>query len=124
MRRAKILATLGPATDTQEKIEQLINAGLNAVRINMSHGTWEEHTETIRKARAAAKKLDKPLAILVDLSGPKIRTGKLKGGTSVFSAHGLEIRYYFARYRRIGGRSFDQLSGIAEISRTGRENFA
>ncbi len=47
MRRAKILATLGPATDTQEKIEQLINVGLNAVRINMSHGTQDEHTETI-----------------------------------------------------------------------------
>ena len=84
MRRAKILATLGPATNTQEKIEELINAGLNAVRINMSHGTHDEHSETIRLARAAARNLDKPLAILVDLSGPKIRTGKLKGGTAVF----------------------------------------
>jgi pyruvate kinase len=84
MRRAKILATLGPATNTQEKIEQLIRAGLNAVRINMSHGTQDEHNETIARARAAAKNLDMPLAILVDLSGPKIRTGKLKGGTAVF----------------------------------------
>lgn len=84
MRRAKILATLGPATDTKEKIEQLINAGLNAVRINMSHGTQDAHAETIKMARAAAKNLDKPLAILVDLSGPKIRTGRLKGGTAVF----------------------------------------
>ncbi len=84
MRRAKILATLGPATNTQEKIEQLINAGLNAVRINMSHGTQDEHGETIRMARAAAKNLRMPLAVLVDLSGPKIRTGKLRGGTTVF----------------------------------------
>ncbi|MGI8787669.1 MAG: pyruvate kinase [Pyrinomonadaceae bacterium] len=84
MRRAKILATLGPATDTQEKIESLMNVGLNAVRINMSHGTQAEHAETIKRARAAAEKLDRPLAVLVDLSGPKIRTGKLKDGTAVF----------------------------------------
>ncbi len=91
MRRAKILATLGPATNTQEKIEQLINAGLNAVRINMSHGTQDEHDETIRMARAAAKNLDMPLAVLVDLSGPKIRTGKLKGGTAVFLETGARF---------------------------------
>ncbi|CAA9420505.1 MAG: Pyruvate kinase [uncultured Pyrinomonadaceae bacterium] len=91
MRRAKILATLGPATNTQEKIEQLINAGLNAVRINMSHGTQDEHDETIRMARAAAKRLDMPLAILVDLSGPKIRTGRLKEGTTVFLETGARF---------------------------------
>jgi pyruvate kinase len=91
MRRAKILATLGPATNTQEKIEQLINAGLNAVRINMSHGTHDEHGETIRLARAAAKNLNQPLAILVDLSGPKIRTGRLKGGSAVFLETGARF---------------------------------
>lgn len=91
MRRAKILATLGPATGTQEKIEELIKAGLNAVRINMSHGTQEGHAETIKMARAAAKNLDMPLAILVDLSGPKIRTGKLKGGTAVFLETGARF---------------------------------
>lgn len=91
MRRAKILATLGPATDTQEKIEELIRAGLNAVRINMSHGTQDEHGETIARARSAAKNLDMPLAILVDLSGPKIRTGKLKGGTAVFLETGARF---------------------------------
>ena len=91
MRRAKILATLGPATNTQEKIEQLIKAGLNAVRINMSHGTQGEHAETMKLARAAAKNLDEPLAILVDLSGPKIRTGRLKGGTAVFLDTGAQF---------------------------------
>ena len=83
MRRAKILATLGPASNTQPIIEKMINAGLNAVRINMSHGTWDEHGETIKTAKAAAKKLDRPLAILVDLSGPKIRTGQLQNATPV-----------------------------------------
>lgn len=83
MRRAKILATLGPASNTQKNIEALIKAGLNAVRINMSHGTQDEHAETIKNARAAAKKLDAPLAILVDLSGPKIRTGLLQNAKPV-----------------------------------------
>lgn len=78
MRRAKILATLGPSSNTQEKIEQLIQAGVNAVRINMSHGTQEDQTRTIKAARAAAEKLNKPLAILVDLAGPKIRTRSLE----------------------------------------------
>lgn len=83
MRKAKILATLGPASNTQEIIEKMIEAGLNAVRINMSHGTQDEHAETILRAKAAAKKLNKPLAILVDLSGPKIRTGLLENAKPV-----------------------------------------
>lgn len=91
MRRAKILATLGPASNTPEVLESMINAGLNAVRINMSHGTHEEHAETIKSAKAAAKKLDKPLAVLVDLSGPKIRTGLLQNATPVLLTTGEEF---------------------------------
>ncbi|HKX83390.1 MAG TPA: pyruvate kinase, partial [Pyrinomonadaceae bacterium] len=83
MRRAKILATLGPASNTQETIESFIEAGLNAVRINMSHGTQDEHAEAIRRSRAAAEKLGQPLSILVDLSGPKIRTRTLANGEPV-----------------------------------------
>jgi pyruvate kinase len=83
VRRAKILATLGPASREQAQIEALMAAGTNAVRINMSHGTQEEHAETIRRARAAAERLKRPLSVLVDLSGPKIRTGMLKGGQPV-----------------------------------------
>lgn len=78
MRKAKILATLGPASNTQEKIELLLQAGISAVRINMSHGSQEEHTAAIANARAAANKLKRALSILVDLSGPKIRTRMLK----------------------------------------------
>ncbi|MFN2392367.1 MAG: pyruvate kinase [Pyrinomonadaceae bacterium] len=91
MRRAKILATLGPASNTQKNIESLIKVGLNAVRINMSHGTQEEHAETIKNARAAAKKLDKPLAVLVDLSGPKIRTGLLENAKPVMLENDAEF---------------------------------
>jgi len=83
MRKAKILATLGPASNTQLTIESMIEAGISAVRINMSHGTQAEHTESIERARAAAVKLGKPLSVLVDLSGPKIRTRTLKDSRPV-----------------------------------------
>lgn len=83
MRKAKILATLGPASNTQSVIESMLAAGVNAVRINMSHGTHEEHTAAVNNARSAAQKLGLPLAILVDLSGPKIRTRHLKDGAAV-----------------------------------------
>lgn len=83
MRKAKILATLGPATNTQAIIEKMIEAGVSAVRINMSHGTHEEHTANIAHARAAASKLKRALSILVDLSGPKIRTRTLKDASPV-----------------------------------------
>ncbi len=91
MRRAKILATLGPASNTAEIIESMIKVGLNAVRINMSHGTPDEHAETIERARAAAEKLNRPLAILVDLSGPKIRTRSLINHTPVFLENGARF---------------------------------
>jgi pyruvate kinase len=83
VRKAKILATLGPASREPATIEALLAAGTNAVRINMSHGMQEEHAETIRRARAAAERMKRPLAVLVDLSGPKIRTGVLAGGQPV-----------------------------------------
>src|SRR5262244_961856 len=91
MRRAKILATLGPSSDTESVLELMIGSGLNAVRINMSHGTREEHAARIKAARDAAAKLDSPLAVLVDLAGPKIRTGKLKDGKPVHLEEGDKI---------------------------------
>ncbi|MEJ7701215.1 MAG: pyruvate kinase [Pyrinomonadaceae bacterium] len=91
MRRAKILATLGPASNTKEVIEALLDVGLNAVRINMSHGTQVEHAAVIRLARETAEKSKKPLAILVDLSGPKIRTRGLKDGIAVFLETGAQF---------------------------------
>ncbi|MBX3297554.1 MAG: pyruvate kinase [Acidobacteria bacterium] len=88
MRNAKILATLGPASNTEPIIRTMLEAGVNAVRINMSHGTHSEHEQTIANARAAARSLDRPLAILVDLSGPKIRTSTLTGGEPVMLTEG------------------------------------
>jgi pyruvate kinase len=83
VRKAKILATLGPASREPAVIEALIAAGANGVRINMSHGNRDDHAENIQRARAAAETMQRPLAILVDLSGPKIRTGRLKDGKTV-----------------------------------------
>jgi pyruvate kinase len=91
MRRAKILATLGPSSNSAEVLESMINAGVNAVRINMSHGTQEQHVDVIRLAREAAAKLNSPLSILVDLSGPKIRTRMLKDGLPVKLEAGQEF---------------------------------
>jgi len=83
LRRAKILITLGPASREPEVIEKLLEAGANGVRINMSHGTHEEKVADIERARAAASKMGRPIAVLVDLSGPKIRTGELKNDEPV-----------------------------------------
>jgi pyruvate kinase len=78
MRRAKILATIGPASREAAVFEAMLAAGANGVRINMSHGTYDEKAADIKRARAAADKMGQPLAVLVDLSGPKIRTRSLK----------------------------------------------
>nr|WP_297348957.1 pyruvate kinase [uncultured Glaciecola sp.] len=75
-RRTKILATLGPATDTQEMIEAIIAAGVNVVRMNFSHGNAQDHIERANKVRIAAKKLNRYVAILGDLQGPKIRVSR------------------------------------------------
>ncbi len=83
MRKAKIVATLGPASSSPEKLRALLLAGMDVARVNMSHGAHERHAETIRLAREIAAELNHPLAILLDLSGPKIRTGKLRDGVSI-----------------------------------------
>lgn len=83
VRKAKILATLGPASRDPIALEALLAAGANGVRINMSHGTHDEHVENIARARAAAERMKRPLSVLVDLSGPKIRTGPLKNGQPI-----------------------------------------
>ena len=82
-RRAKIVCTLGPATDRPETLEKLIGAGMDVARLNFSHGTYAEHARRLRLVRRLASKLGKTVAILQDLQGPKIRTGPLEGGRPV-----------------------------------------
>src|SRR5512147_1330466 len=80
MRRAKIIATLGPASAEPEILDKLILAGVDVVRLNFSHGSHEDHARMMARIRAASERVDKPIAILQDLQGPKIRTGPLKAG--------------------------------------------
>src|SRR5450756_2561513 len=76
MRKAKIVCTTGPATETAEQIQALVDAGMDVARINRSHGAPAEHEAVIRHVRAAAKASGRAVAVLVDLQGPKIRLGR------------------------------------------------
>jgi pyruvate kinase len=80
MRRAKIIATVGPASSEPEMLERLLAAGVDVARLNFSHGSHDDHARTLDRLRAASRRLDKPVAVLQDLQGPKIRTGPLKAG--------------------------------------------
>lgn len=82
-KRTKILATLGPITSTPDMIKDLIEAGVNGLRLNFSHGDYEERTDQIKWIREASDKIGKPVAILQDLQGPKIRLGMLNENTPV-----------------------------------------
>jgi pyruvate kinase len=77
-RSAKIVCTLGPASNSSEMIVRLMDAGMDVARLNFSHGTHEDHARTIKRLREASARLSKPIGILADLQGPKIRTGTLK----------------------------------------------
>ena len=80
MRRAKIVCTIGPAVESVEKITELIAAGMNMARLNLSHGGYTEHQMRLDNVRKVAKESGKAVAVLVDLQGPKIRLGKFKNG--------------------------------------------
>ena len=80
MRRAKIVATLGPATSSYEQIRAVIEAGVDVARMNLSHGSYEVHEEVYRNVRKAADDLGKPVGVFVDLQGPKIRLTKFESG--------------------------------------------
>ena len=77
MRKVKILATLGPATDTQKAITELLETGVNGFRLNFSHGTHDNHKIIYDRVRAAASELKLPVTVVADLQGPKIRLGNL-----------------------------------------------
>ncbi len=80
MRRAKIVCTLGPASSTPEQVGELIEAGMNMARLNFSHGSHEDHAKLINVVRAEAERREKPIAVLMDLQGPKIRVGRFEKG--------------------------------------------
>jgi pyruvate kinase len=87
MRKTKIVATLGPATSTPDSTEKLIRAGMDVARVNFSHGTADEHRDHVRYVKEISIRLDRAVACLQDLSGPKIRTGAVakQGGVEILS---------------------------------------
>ncbi|QJC21807.1 pyruvate kinase [Arcanobacterium buesumense] len=86
MRKAKIVCTLGPAVNSKDRILELVKAGMNVARINASHGSHAEHEERIDWVREASEELRKPVAVLVDLQGPKIRLGRFANGPVLLEA--------------------------------------
>ncbi len=92
MRRTKIIATVGPASESDSSLDALIEAGTDIVRLNFSHGTHEAHTALHGRVRAAAVRAGRDVAVLQDLSGPKIRTGRLEGGRPIELRTGDPLR--------------------------------
>jgi pyruvate kinase len=92
-KRTKIIATIGPATNTYESIHELIKAGANGIRLNFSHGTHEERLDQIKWIRKASKEYGKPVAIIQDLQGPKIRLGDFDGVINVHAGQSLQFKY-------------------------------
>ena len=90
-RHSKIVCTIGPATRSPRMIRKLIAAGMDVARLNFSHGTHQEHAQSIAMLCDAAAEHKKPLAILADLQGPKIRTGALAGGGTVLLRGGQKF---------------------------------
>jgi pyruvate kinase len=88
LRKTKIVCTIGPASESVEKLTQLINAGMNVARLNFSHGDFEEHGARIENIREASKRTGKTVAILLDTKGPEIRTNNMQNGAIELQAGG------------------------------------
>jgi pyruvate kinase len=119
-RRAKIVCTIGPASDSEDVLVQLIGAGMDVARLNFSHGSHEEHAKRFRAIRNASEKVGRPVAILQDLCGPKIRVGKVPGGPRPVSV-GDELVLVEGLTTEIPGALPIQYEGLAEDVRPGDE---
>jgi len=119
MRQTKIVATIGPASRSDEVISQLIAAGVDICRLNFSHGSHEAHAETFRRIREAAARATKVVSVLQDLSGPKIRTGRLKGGRAIELKDGQTIRIAAGDGEGDEGRIFTTYAELVRKARPG-----
>lgn len=93
-KRTKIVATVGPSTDSYEQVLELIARGANGLRLNFSHGDHAEHGQRIEWIRKASKELGKPVAIIQDLQGPKVRLGDFDGIINVTTGQALQFEYH------------------------------
>ncbi|MGL6098147.1 MAG: pyruvate kinase PykF [Fusobacteriaceae bacterium] len=93
MKKTKIVCTIGPKTQSEEMLEKLLDAGMNVMRLNFSHGDYEEHGTRIKNMRAVMARTGKRAAILLDTKGPEIRTIKLEGGNDVSLVAGQDFTF-------------------------------
>ena len=119
MRHTKIISTLGPASDSEAMIDALIGAGTDVFRLNFSHGTHESHGATLSRVRAAARRARREVAVLQDLSGPKIRTGPLEGGRPLQLNAGDTLRIKTGEFTGAGGCVSTPFAGLARGVRPG-----
>jgi pyruvate kinase len=117
MRHTKIIATVGPASDTTETLEALIAAGTDIFRLNFSHGTHETHAATFARVREASRRACCEVAILQDLGGPKIRTGRLAGGKAITLVPGESVTISTGDGVGGPGRLFTTFAGLAKSVR-------
>lgn len=121
-KRTKILATIGPASDSEEIIEELIRTGINGARLNFSHGTHEEHASKIEAVRRLSKKVGREVAIVQDLQGPKIRLGDLVNNSYAVQ-NGDEIILDYAVKEHDGGNILPVQYNLAEKVKVGEPVF-
>lgn len=119
MRQTKIIATVGPASDSDAVLDDLIAAGADIFRLNFSHGTHETHGATFARIRQAAKRANREVAILQDLGGPKIRTGPLEGGRPVQLTRGGTLRIATGTFPGTAERISTTFAGLAHGVRAG-----
>ena len=119
MRHTKIIATVGPASDSDAMLEALIAGGTDIFRLNFSHGTHETHAATFARIRAAAQRLRREVAILQDLSGPKIRTGPLQEGCPFLVRAGDRLTIAAGDVAGGPGRISTTFAGLAPSVRPG-----
>jgi len=121
MRRTKIIATVGPASDSDSVLDAIIEAGVDLARLNFSHGTQASHAAMLARIRSAARRAGRPVAILQDLSGPKIRTGRLEGGEPLPLEAGETLRIVTGDGAGRPGVVFTTFDGLAKgVSRGDR----
>ena len=119
MRQTKIIATVGPASDSDAVLDALIAAGTDIVRLNFSHGTHETHAATYKRVRAAAARAGREVAILQDLGGPKIRTGPVEGGRPITLTAGQTLRIATGEFPGNAERISTSFAGLAKGTHPG-----
>ena len=119
MRHTKIIATVGPASCSDDILDALINAGTDIVRLNFSHGTHESHAVTFKRVRAAAERARREVAILQDLAGPKIRTGLNVDHRPIPIRAGETLKIATGDFAGQPGRLSTSFAGLAKNVRAG-----